>query len=252
VNWDNHLSPTIALFLDILQNHTDKSSDSILFDTLTMINQRPIYAIKEGYYIWDSRQECFRFFTGLLLFIDVVASTSLERPPQLLRYHPQLLSNGDDGTHGKGEPTIRLSNLVGCRNWAMRLIADVSALDAWKKESMRKGINCEAELIERAYHITRMLEDVYSQIGISGAALTGKYWSNSYVELHYLTYFRKFYKNLELRGENIPYCCSLGLAAIVTRGTIQCSTGTSVATCNGWLFSIAGAGLAALCRRLYG
>lgn len=129
-HWDNHLSPTIALFLDILQNHAAKASASIMLEILSKINQRPLYALKDGYYVWDNRQECFRFFTGLLLFIDVAASTSLERPPQLLGYHLQLLSNGDDGTPGKGEATIRLSNLIGCRNWAIHVIAEISALDA--------------------------------------------------------------------------------------------------------------------------
>ncbi|KAL6887107.1 fungal-specific transcription factor domain-containing protein [Trichoderma evansii] len=171
-NWDNHLSPTIALFLDILQNYAAKTSTSIMLEILSQINQRPLYAIKEGYYVWDNRQECFRFFTGLLLFIDVAASTSLERPPQLLEYHPQLLSNGDDGTPGKGEATIRLSNLIGCRNWAIHVIAEISALDAWKKESMRKGIDYRTGLIERASHITQMLDEGGSQMDGDGAALT--------------------------------------------------------------------------------
>lgn len=175
-NWDNHLSPTIALFLDILQNHTRKTSVSMLLDILSKINQRPLYALKEGYYVWDNRQECFRFFTGLLLFIDVVASTSLERPPQLLEYHLQLLSNGDDGNYGKGEATIRLSNLIGCRNWAIHVIAEISVLDAWKKENMRKGVEYGTRLIERANHINRMLEDGDSRMGGDGAAPTGKYW----------------------------------------------------------------------------
>ncbi|EHK48414.1 hypothetical protein TRIATDRAFT_54121 [Trichoderma atroviride IMI 206040] len=176
-NWSNHLSPTIALFLDILHNHTDKTAASMLFDILNNIKQRPLYAIQEGYYVWDNRQECFRFFTGLLLFIDVVASTSLERPPQLLELHPQLLFDGDDGTYGKGEATIRLSNLIGCRNWTIRVIADISALDAWKKENMRKGVDYKTELIDRASHITRMLEDGGSQI--DGDANSTKIWSYS-------------------------------------------------------------------------
>ncbi|KAH8122462.1 fungal-specific transcription factor domain-containing protein [Trichoderma asperelloides] len=171
-NWDNHLSPTIALFLDILQNHTEKTSASILLGILSKINQRPLYALKEGYYVWDNRQECFRFFTGLLLFIDVVASTSLERPPQLLEYHLQLLSNGDDGNYDKGEATIRLSNLIGCRNWAICVIAEISVLDAWKKENMRKGVDYGTELIERANRIDRMLEDGGSRMGGDGAAPT--------------------------------------------------------------------------------
>lgn len=173
-NWNNHLSPTIALFLDILQNHAEKSSVTILLDILSKINQRPLYAIKEGYYVWDNRQECFRFFAGLLLFIDVVASTSLDRPPQLLEYHPQLLSNRDDGTFSKGEAAIRLSILIGCRNWTIRVIAEISALDAWKKENMRKGVDYKTGLIERASHINRMLEDDGSRMDSRGMALTGK------------------------------------------------------------------------------
>lgn len=188
-NWSNHLSPTIALFLDILQDHTGGSSTSILFDILNNIKHRPLYAIQEGYYVWDNRQECFRFFTGLLLFIDVVASTSLNRPPQLLEHHSQLLYDGDDGTYGKGEATIRLSNLIGCRNWAVRVVADISALDAWKKENMRKGVDYKRELIDRASHITRMLEDGTSREDGDVAALTGNDQSIVFIKSHYLTCF---------------------------------------------------------------
>lgn len=57
---------------------------------------------------------------------------------------------------------------------------------------------------------------------------------------------------MELRGEDLPCSRHLRLAAIVARGTIQRSARTSIATHNGWLLSIAGAGLAALRHRLHG
>ncbi|RFU80283.1 transcriptional regulatory pro1 [Trichoderma arundinaceum] len=164
-NWDNHLSPTLALFRDILQDYGIKGSKSLLFDVLNKISLRPLYAIGGDRFVWDNRQECFRFFTGLLLFIDVVASTSLDIPPRLLEYHPQLLTEIDDGVSAGGEATIRLSHLTGCHNWVIRVIAEISALDAWKKENKSMGSELRTRIIERARHIARILEDGMSRMG---------------------------------------------------------------------------------------
>ncbi|KAL7961531.1 fungal-specific transcription factor domain-containing protein [Trichoderma compactum] len=163
-NWGNHLSPTVALFRDILQNHGVNNSASPVVDILSKIAQRPLYALKKDHYVWDSRQECFRFFAGILLFIDTIASTSLGRPPQLLEYHPQFLTNRDDGEYIKGETTIRLSRLVGCHNWAIRVVAEISALNAWKKENVRMGSFLGTELAERARHIDEILDEGMSQM----------------------------------------------------------------------------------------
>ncbi|PNP53747.1 hypothetical protein THARTR1_05871 [Trichoderma harzianum] len=172
-NWDNHLSPTVALFRDILQNHGANNSVSPLVDILSKIAQRPLYALKKDHYVWDNRQECFRFFAGILLFIDTIASTSLRRPPQLLEYYPQFLTDTDDGEYVKGEAAIRLSRLVGCHNWAIRVIAEISALDAWKKENGRMGGFCGTELVERARHIDQILEQGMSQMGNDRTIDTG-------------------------------------------------------------------------------
>ncbi|KAL6832781.1 fungal-specific transcription factor domain-containing protein [Trichoderma camerunense] len=157
-NWGNHLSPTIALFRGILQNHDPNNSVSALVNILSKVAQRPLYALKKDHYVWDNRQECFRFFAGILLFIDTIASTSLRRPPQLLEYHPQFLADKDDGEYIKGEAPIRLSRLVGCHNWAIRVVAEISALNVWKKENMRMG-SFETELAERARYIDQILEE---------------------------------------------------------------------------------------------
>ncbi|KAL7913112.1 fungal-specific transcription factor domain-containing protein, partial [Trichoderma velutinum] len=179
-NWDNHLSPTIALFRDILQNHDVNNSVSTLVDILGKIAQRPLYAIQKDHYVWDNRQECFRFFAGLLLFIDILASTSLKRPPHLLEYHSHFLTNADDGEYIKGEATIRLSRLVGCHNWAIRVVAEISALDAWKKADGRMGSFLRTELAERADQIDQILEEGMSQMGNDGAtdtATSTKIWA---------------------------------------------------------------------------
>ncbi|KAK4067550.1 transcriptional regulator family: Fungal Specific TF [Trichoderma harzianum] len=138
--------------------------ETAVVDILSKIAQRPLYALKKDHYVWDNRQECFRFFAGILLFIDTIASTSLRRPPQLLEYHPQFLTDKDDGEYIKGEAPIRLSRLVGCHNWAIRVVAEISALDVWKKENMRVGSFFATELAERARYIDQILEEGMSQL----------------------------------------------------------------------------------------
>lgn len=168
-NWNMHLKPAIALFGDIWQSTITgkEGSESKLLVVLDAITPHLRFGgsdARSGAYIWTPEQAGFRFFAGLLVFIDIVASTALEQPPRLAKYHPYLLADVDNGESDFGTVPIRLSRLVGCQNWVLVVISRISVLAAWKKE-MKKGGNLpSAELIDRGADILQTLDEGFARL----------------------------------------------------------------------------------------
>ncbi|CAO2656491.1 Nn.00g052940.m01.CDS01 [Neocucurbitaria sp. VM-36] len=92
-----------------------------------------------------------------LIFIDVIASTTIREPPKLLKYHSNVLAQVDDGSPIVGDAEVCLSNIMGCRNWVIQSIADISALDSWKREQIETDSLSVVELVDRASSIANKL-----------------------------------------------------------------------------------------------
>lgn len=117
-NWEMHLTAAVELFGAIMENHAhahaygtprscggDNGVDddgevrgeeevggicTCFGDLLSQIGPGPgIHTIHNR--PWSSDQAALRFFTAYLLFFDTLASTSLEQPPRLARWHRHLL-----------------------------------------------------------------------------------------------------------------------------------------------------------------
>ncbi|PVH93055.1 hypothetical protein DM02DRAFT_619550 [Periconia macrospinosa] len=108
-------------------------------------------------HIWSPQQAGFRFCAGLLVFMDVVASTALQEAPRLLRHHPDILAEIDDGALVFSDAKIRLSSIVGCRNWVIHSIAKTSALALWKNQQNQAKSLSMIGLVDRASSIANDL-----------------------------------------------------------------------------------------------
>ncbi|KAF2640796.1 hypothetical protein P280DRAFT_507397 [Massarina eburnea CBS 473.64] len=172
--WNSHLPPAFAL-LDEIMTISDPSalsqaqSQSYLTTTLLSIGSplwtRPGY----GTYVWSPDQTGFRFCAGFLLFIDVIASTALRQSPKLLKYHADILTEMDDGIFAISDAEVRLSSIVGCRNWVVRSIARVAALEAWKLEQINEKRLSVVEMVGRAEGIAAELRT--GILGIQNGAM---------------------------------------------------------------------------------
>jgi hypothetical protein len=158
-DWNLHLTPALALFEEIWQSTTTEGSESKLLAVLDAMTLHLRFGLDHGGYVWSPEQAGFRFFTGFLVFIDIIASTSLERPPRLTEYHPHLLADRDNSESDFGMVPLRLSSLVGCQNWVLLTIGRITLLDVWKKEMKRAARLSMVELVNRASHISRTLND---------------------------------------------------------------------------------------------
>ncbi|KAF2501482.1 hypothetical protein BU16DRAFT_546697 [Lophium mytilinum] len=171
--WNSHLPPAFALFGEIMAC-SDPSyqgqGQSKLAAVLLEIGQ-PLWT-KPGRdnYIWSPDQAGFRFCAGLLIFIDVVASTAVQESPRLISYYPDILARIDDGTSVVSGAEIRLSTIVGCRNWVVTTIAEISALNSWKRERTEATSLSVVELVNRASVIGNSLKDNILEIHINSTA----------------------------------------------------------------------------------
>lgn len=156
-NWEAHLTPATTLLEDILRQHPPSSpGETRLGGVLEQMNwPRPRFPGFDRQ-LWNPDQAAFRFFTSILIFIDIIATTSLQRAPKLASYHSQILG---DVPSDEIDCPLDLFPFIGCQNWAILAIGDIAALDAWKKNTQLTGILNATQLAAQADRIFQSLKE---------------------------------------------------------------------------------------------
>ncbi|KAJ4315044.1 hypothetical protein N0V94_006156 [Neodidymelliopsis sp. IMI 364377] len=190
--WNSHLPPAYTLFKEIMatsgsEMSSQNQSQSKLVSTLLGIGH-PLW-INPGpdNYIWSPDQTGFRFCAGLLIFIDILASTALQASPKLSQYHPKILKQPDAGTPNIGDAQIQLSGIVGCSNWVVLSIAEISALNVWKREHVEASNLSDVELNSRAQTIATKLKSNIIATQMQATASTSSTLIWAYAAQLYLT-----------------------------------------------------------------
>lgn len=155
-NWQMHLDAALALFRQIFQYHGMNQSSPSISAILEQMGHKSFVVVPSDHSLWNADQAAFRFFTAVLLVDDIISSTSLEHRPRLHQYHPHLLTN--DGTPDQESP-LELEDFMGCQNWALLLVGEIAALDAWKKDMKKSGSLSIVQVVQRAGVIERDLHD---------------------------------------------------------------------------------------------
>jgi hypothetical protein len=140
-NWGSHLKAALALFKQIIDCAGQPGRPNASFNAV--LNQLGPSSCGAP----SAEQAAFRFSTALLIMDSVVASTVLQEQPGLYEYHCGLLGNGPDGT---SIPPIDFESVLGIKGWAISHIAEVAAIDAWKRQCKMAGNLDVMELARRA------------------------------------------------------------------------------------------------------
>ena len=148
--WTIHLTPALVLFDDIFKHHGTLSYQPNLDVLLGQVSPMATGHSKPLPNTAD--QSALNFFMAVLLFIDIVSSTALDQSPRLQGYHLNLLSN-----YQAVDTPIPLEAFVGCQNWVLLAISDISALNAWKKNAKCAGTLSVIDLVNRANPIFQAL-----------------------------------------------------------------------------------------------
>lgn len=106
----------------------------------------------------SAEQAAFHFAIALLLFDDIIASTVLQEPPKLYDFHADFLIGKDN------KPLIDLEAGVGCQNWVLLQIGEISVLDAWREQCHLSGNLDMMQLVQRATPIQNALTSRLSQL----------------------------------------------------------------------------------------
>ncbi|KAF2180359.1 hypothetical protein K469DRAFT_741192 [Zopfia rhizophila CBS 207.26] len=162
-NWQIHLNAALVLFEQIFQYYNTNQSSPNISVILEQMGHRSFVVDPSNPSLWNADQAAFRFFSAILLVDDIISSTSLERPPRLREYHPHLLAND---LKPDQEVPLELEDFIGCQNWALLLVGEIAALDAWKKDMKKGGTLSTVQLVQRAGVLERGLDDGLARLDV--------------------------------------------------------------------------------------
>ncbi|KAF1358316.1 hypothetical protein EJ07DRAFT_156918 [Lizonia empirigonia] len=114
-----------------VEQETEKCFESLRVDFLALdlvTRSLPITTLERS-----PEQAGFKFCAGLLIFIDVIAHTTIRKTLRLRRFHSEVLAQADDGSLALGDAELRLSSIVGCPNWVVRSIAETSTVTSLRQ-----------------------------------------------------------------------------------------------------------------------
>jgi hypothetical protein len=108
----------------------------------------------EDIILYTEDDSAIRFLLGSFISIDIISSASTRSGLFLDLDHQLILERAG----------IHLENLIGCRNWAMIFILEISLLDKWKKEAEKAHRLSITELTKRGSQIEERLRKMLTDI----------------------------------------------------------------------------------------
>ncbi|KAH8901576.1 hypothetical protein GQ53DRAFT_790080 [Thozetella sp. PMI_491] len=144
-SWEVHLVPALAIFEEIVQAASSLSGSMCDMNNILDLIGHRVKEADTASLSWTPDEAAFRFFASILLYIDIVASSALQQSPR-------LDSVGIDAK-------LDLSKFVGCENWLLVSVANITTLDTWKKETKHTGSLDVLELVSRAHEISQTIDE---------------------------------------------------------------------------------------------
>ncbi|KAI0104542.1 fungal-specific transcription factor domain-containing protein [Daldinia grandis] len=183
-NCQAHLNAGLALFKQLLESPGPVESAGPSSNFSAVVNRlgpptwiSPVQDVK----VQSAEQAAFRFSSALLIFDDIIASTVLQEQPRLYEYQRCLL----DGT----DPLVNLEAVIGCQNWVLLQISEISVLDAWKIQCKRAGNLDVIELVRRATAIKDFLETHLVRLEAESSAIAQS--GNSLLDAFNVHYYQQ-------------------------------------------------------------
>jgi hypothetical protein len=176
-NWQMHLTAAIDLFAQTIEHHGQSRQNVPLMGAIL---EKLRGGVPSNCSIWSSEQAALRFFAALVIYQDIIACTAREQAPILIIYYDGILSQTP---HAQETGLLNLENFIGCQNWVLRSIAEISALDEWKKTAKRAGMFDMMDLVRRATSIQDNLSAGTTRLDDSASAARSQVFPSPYQAL---------------------------------------------------------------------
>lgn len=114
--WQAHFSAATNMF----QTAYERSLQSVGFMEETrdiLFNNLPLLVTQESAVVEEV--VAFRFFSGSVIWLDIISSITTGKSPRTLAFHASIISP---------DFQVRLEDLMGCKNWVMLQIGLIAAL----------------------------------------------------------------------------------------------------------------------------
>lgn len=98
------------------------------------------------------------FIIKTVLWFDVLASVTLQRPPTTLSVIDEMFNPMRSGIEETFNPQYSMISPMGCENKVVWALAKTSALSYWKRDQIRRGTLSVPELYKKAMEIDSHLE----------------------------------------------------------------------------------------------
>lgn len=98
------------------------------------------------------------FIIKTVLWFDVLASVTLQRPPTTLSVIDEMFNPLRSGIEETLNPQYSMISPMGCENKVVWALAKTSALSCWKRDQIRRGALSVPELYRKAMEIDSHLE----------------------------------------------------------------------------------------------
>jgi len=124
------------------------------------LNQTGITIDENPKYTMSNMTSSRQFALKATMWMDIVSSITLMRPPKFLMLYRRLFGSGGNFWAGQGHDAsyeLRMDNLAGCPDDVVLGIAEVSALAHWKAQERQNGCLSLRELIRRGDAIEQQL-----------------------------------------------------------------------------------------------
>ncbi|PHH67332.1 hypothetical protein CDD81_96 [Ophiocordyceps australis] len=150
-NWRMHLDAAIALFVQIVP-HPPQWSDML---------------VDMHDHEWPPPQSPIRFYAATLLYVDVLSSVTFAQAPRLQRYLHHVIPK--DPCHNPAleldfTGPVLLDDYFGLDNWILHTLADLTALDVWKRSQKHHGTLDAPELQSRAKPLASAIKARLAQV----------------------------------------------------------------------------------------
>lgn len=130
-------------------SYTKQAATLNLTESLEVISLSEL-ATTHGEGVVTEEVACFRFLSGILVWLDILSCVTTGKMPRLLAFHHAIISP---------ESPTKLETIIGCKNWVVVQIGKIAALHEWKMMGLVHGMLKAEDLEEKAVQIRKVIED---------------------------------------------------------------------------------------------